>query len=101
MLRPTAIIVNAIITTTVRVSGMKSPISGRLARLSSMNGYESPSTITAGTSQAFVFDRMPFARLARLVTSRPLRRLLAEDAFRSEHEHRDQDPENDRARPVP
>src|SRR4029079_8298867 len=102
MLRPTAIIVNAIITTTVPVVGMKSPIRGRVESPSSRNGYSRPRRITSGTSHAFVFDRRACARLARLVTSsRPLGRLFAEDAFRSEHEHRDQDPEDDRPCPVP
>src|SRR6478672_6899802 len=101
MLSPTAIIVNAIITTTVPVVGMKSPIRGRVERLFSMNGYAIPSRITAGTSHAFGLDRRSFARLARPVTSGALWRLFAEQALWPEHEHRDQDPEDDRACPVP
>src|SRR6188508_2132631 len=56
--------------------------------------------MTAGATHLFGLDRRSFARLARLLMSCTLRCLLPEQALRPEHKDGDQDPEDDRPRPV-
>src|SRR5918996_5069007 len=94
-------IVKTSITTIEPVPGTKSPINGRSCRPSKMNGYTIPSTIRLPASHQ---PRSERARVPKLwiasLTLRALRRPLAENALRAEDEHRDQDPEHDRAGPV-
>src|ERR1044072_1818192 len=105
MLRRIAIVVNTSITTIESVDGTKSPMSGSDCSESTMLGYTSAPMHSAATTIAFRFEVAARARVARSVAavmrrSPPFRRLFAENAFRAEDEHEDQDPEDHGPRPV-